>query len=425
MKAPKPLSVRALYRACDIRQFDFKSTAELEDISAATGQVRAMDALRFGLGIRRRGYNVFALGLPGVGKFTAAEELLQELAQAQAVPPDWCYLHNFEQPRQPIAVELPAGRGARLRKDMQALVEELGSVIPAAFDNDDTHARLAEIEEEFRERRTRALEELRQEGLKRGIALVETPAGFTFAPIGEARQILDPTQFQHLPEAEQARIQKVVSELQDDLQKLLRQFQGWHKETREKLRELHREIARFAVGHLIDHLREEYADIEVVLAHLDAVEHDIVQHVSDFLPSAEGMPPIGIASLGQPQPLNRYQVNLLVDNGDCRGAPVIFESLPSHANLLGCVEHQAQMGTLLTDFTLVKAGALHRANGGYLLLDAQKTLNQPFAWESLKRSLQSQLVRIEPVERSFGFASTTTLEPEPIPLDVKVVGRRS
>jgi ElaB/YqjD/DUF883 family membrane-anchored ribosome-binding protein len=242
-----------------VRQFDFKSTAELEDISASTGQVRAMEALRFGLGIRRQGYNVFALGLPGVGKFTVAEELLQELARGQAVPPDWCYLHNFEAARQPLAVQLPAGRGARLRKDMQALVEELGSVIPAAFDNEDTHARLAELEEAFRERRTQALEKLRQKGQMRGIA-----------PIGEARQILDPTQFQHLPEAEQARIQKEISELQEGLQKLLRQFQGWHKETREKLRALHGEIARFAVGHLIDHLREEYADIDAVLAHLDA-----------------------------------------------------------------------------------------------------------------------------------------------------------
>jgi lon-related putative ATP-dependent protease len=422
MRTPKPLSARALYRACDIGQFDFASTDELDEIGAAAGQTRSMDALRFGLGIRRRGYNVFALGLPGVGKFTSVEELVSELAKPQPVPSDWCYLHNFAEPRQPLAVRLPAGRGTQLRKDMEALVEELGSVIPAAFDNEDTHARLAEIEEEFRERRARALEELRQEGLKRGIALVETPAGFTFAPIGEAKQILDPTQFQHLPEAEQARIQKDVTELQENLQKLLRQFQGWHKETREKLRELHREIARFAVGHLIDSLREAYADIDAVISHLDAVEHDIVQHVNDFLPPAEPMLAAGLAALGQPAPpLKRYQVNLLVDNGSCQGAPVILESLPSLGNLLGSVEHQAQMGTLVTDFTLVKAGALHRANGGYLLLDAQKVLMQPFAYESLKRALQSQEIRIESPERSLGLVSTTTLEPEPIPLDTKVI----
>jgi lon-related putative ATP-dependent protease len=422
MRTPKPLPAKALYRACDVRQFDFTSSDELEDISAVSGQTRAMAALNFGLDIRQKGFNVFALGFPGVGKFTVVEELLQQLSGAQPVPPDWCYLHNFEEPKQPIAVPLPAGRGSQFRKDMDALVEELGSVIPAAFDNEDTHARLAEIEEEFRERRTQALEELRQEGIKRGIALVETPSGFTFAPIGEARQILDPTQFQHLPEAEQARIQKVVTELQESLQKLLRQFQGWHKEARGKLRALHAEIARFAVGHLIDSLRADYADIDAIGAHLDAVEGDIIQHFVDFLPAADAMPGASIGGLGQPtQALKRYSVNLIVDNGDRSGAPVVLEGLPNHANLLGCVEHQAQMGTLVTDFTLIKPGALHRANGGYLLLDGQKVLMQPFAWESLKRALQAEAIQIESPERSFGLVNTTSLEPEPIPLDVKVV----
>lgn len=422
MRTPKPLSASALYRTCDVRQFEFKSTDELEEISSAAGQRRALDALHFGLGIRRRGYNVFALGVPGVGKFTSVVELVRELASTESVPPDWCYLHNFTDPRQPIAVRLPAGRGARLRSDMQELVEELGSVIPAAFDNEDTHARLAELEEEFRDRRTQALEALRKQGLTRGIALIETPAGFTFAPVGEAGQVLDPSQFEHLPEAEQKRIQSVVAELQESLQKLLRQFQGWHKETREKLRELHREIARFAVGHLIDSLRESYADIEAIMAHLDAVERDIVQHVNDFLPSADVMATAAVAALGQPSPaFRRYQVNLIVDNGECRGAPVVLESLPNHANLVGSVEHQAHMGTLVTDFTLVKAGALHRANGGYLILDAQKVLMQPFAWESLKRALKSEEIRVESPERSLGIVSTTSIEPQPIPLDVKVV----
>jgi lon-related putative ATP-dependent protease len=423
MRTPKPLPAGALYRACDVRQFDFASTDELEDIGSVSNQTRAMDALCFGLDIRRSGFNVFALGLPGVGKFTAAEELLQQVASQQEVPSDWCYVHNFEQPNQPLALQLPAGRGTQFRKDMEALVEELGIVIPAAFDNEDTHVRLAEIEEEFHERRRQALEALRQEGIKRDIALVETPSGFTFAPIGEAKQILDPTQFQHLSEDEQARIQKTVGELQERLQKLLRQFQGWYKETREKLRALHREIAQFAVGHLIDSLREAYADIEAIHAHLDAVESDIVQHVNDFLPSAD-VPGAAVifSGFGQPAPpFKRYSVNLVVDNGACHGAPVVLEDLPNHGNLVGCLEHQAQLGTLVTDFTLIKAGAMHRANGGYLLLDAQKVLMQPFAWESLKRALQSREIRIESAERSMGLVSTTSLEPQPIPLDIKVV----
>ena len=417
MKTPKPLPVKSLYRTCDLRQFDFESTDQLEEISAVNGQERAMDALNFGLDIRQRGFNVFALGLPGVGKFTAVEELLRQVAGTKEVAPDWCYLHNFEQPKRPSTVRLPAGRGARFCKDMQSLVEELGSVIPAAFDNEETHARLAEIEEEFRERRTVALEDLRQDGIKRGIALVETPSGFTFAPMGEAKQILDPTQFQHLSEAEQKRIQEIVVELQERLQKILRQFQGWYRETRDKVQSLHREIARFAIGHLIDKLREDYADIAAILAHLDAVEGDIVQHIGEFLATTDGL-----GAPGQPVPaLKRYGVNLVVDNGDSRGAPVVLESLPNHENLVGCIEHQAQMGTLVTDFTLVNCGALHRANGGYLMLDAQKVLMQPFAWETLKRAMQSREIRIASPERAFALVNTTSLEPEPIPLDVKVV----
>jgi len=419
MRTPKPLTARALYRACDLRGLDFTSTDELENISAAAGQKRAMDALRFGLGIQRRGFQVFALGLPGVGKFTSVEELVSELAADRKTPSDWCYLHNFGEPRQPIAVPLPPGRGTRLRKDMQELVEEIGNIIPATFDNEDTHARLAEIEEEFRERRTAALEALREEGLKHGIALLETPAGFTFAPMGEARQILDPTQFEHLPEDDRKRIQKEVGALQERLQKLLRQFQGWHREAREKVQSMYREIARFAVGHLIDTLRESYADLDAVTTHLDAVEGDIIHNVGDFLPGADDASTMGSARTTQT--LKRYEVNVIVDNGNCHGAPVVLESLPNHVNLVGNVEHQVHMGTLVTDFTLIKAGALHRANGGYLILDAQKVLIQPNAWESLKRALQAQSIRIESPERSLGLASTLSLEPQPIPLDVKVV----
>ena len=420
MAIRKPLSVEALYRACDIEQFDFGTTDELEAVRMVASQTRALEALNFGVGIRRAGFNIFAIGSPGGGKFTIVEELLHDVAGEQSVPPDWCYVHNFEQPHRPIALELPPGGGARFSKDMKILVEELGSAIPAAFENEDTHARLEEIEEELKEQRDQALEELKQEGVYRRIALIETPAGFTFAPIGDENQILNPTQFQQLPEAEQKRIQEDVAFLQDRLQKLLRQFQIWRKESREKVKALHREIARFAVGHLIDALRDQYPDIPAILAHLDAIEGDIIEHVDDFLAPPEA--PMGFGASVQRAPaLGRYGVNLLVDNGVRRGAPVIIESLPSHANLIGRAEYQAQMGTLITDFTLIKPGALHRANGGYLILDAQKVLMQPFAWESLKRALQSREVRIESLERSLSLISTVSVEPEPIALDIKVI----
>jgi predicted ATP-dependent protease len=385
-----------------------------------TGQTRALEALNFGVGMGRSGYNIFAIGAPGGGKFTVIEELLHAVASQQQAPSDWCYVHNFEQPHRPVAIELPPGGGTRLHADMEALVEELGAAIPAAFDNEDTHARVEEIEEEFKERRNQALEELRLEGAERHIALVETPAGFTFAPVSDDNQVLNPNQFQRLPESEQKRVQEDVALLQERLQKLLRQSQGWRKETREKIKALHREIAQFAVGHLIDNLREQYRHLEAILTHLDAVEQDIVGHVNDFLAPPES-PMFILAGDQRAAALKRYSVNLLVDNSQCHGAPVVVETLPSHGNLIGRAEYQAQMGTLSTDFTLIKPGALHRANGGYLLLDAQKVLMQPLAWDSLKRALESDEIRIESIERSLGLISSVSLEPEPIALDVKVI----
>jgi predicted ATP-dependent protease len=420
MKTLQPLPVSALYSHCDSEQFDFTTTETLEDIAVTTGQERARDSIHFGIAVNRDGFNVFALGSPGTGKFTAVREMIAERALEEPVPPDWCYVNNFEHPHQPIALQLPGGDGARLHADMAQLVEELGTVLPAAFDNEDTHARMEEIEEEFREHRTDALKDLRQEGQNLNIAVLETPVGFTFAPIGPDNESLRPDQYEKLPEEEQKRIEENVSLLQTKLQKLLAQFQAWRKDTREKTKALYREIAEFAVGHLIDELRKQYAELPAVLEYLDAVQEDIVGHVSDFLPQPESPLALGAGTQRTP-PVQRYSVNLLVDNSKQEGAPVVYEDLPGHANLIGRVEHQAHMGTLLTDFTLIKPGALHRANGGYLMLDARRVLLQPFAWESLKRVLRSDEIRIESLERSLSLISTVAIEPEPIPLDVKVV----
>ena len=416
----EPLAADALKRRCDTSRFSFATTDDLEDVGVAIGQDRALDAMTFAVEMSREGYNVFALGPEGTGKVTVIQELLREVAAGRAVPADWCYVNNFELPQKPVAIKLPAGDGRRLRKDMADLVEELGVAIPSAFDNEDTHARVEEIEEEFQERRNRALQTLREEGLERRIALIETPAGFSFAPVGPDNQILSPEQFRRLSEDAQKRIQKEVEALQDRLQKLLRQFQTWRKEAREKTKALHRDIAQFAVGSFIEELRQRYGHVGEVCDYLAAVERNLVEHVNDFLAQPEL--PFGLGQAMQPgQALKRYTVNLVIDNADLEGSPVVVEALPTHANLIGRSEYQAQMGTLVTDFTLIRPGALHRANGGFLLLDVRKVIMQPYAWESLKRALQAREIRIETLERSLGLMSTLSLEPEPIPLDVKVV----
>ena len=411
-----------LYTACDPDEFDFATTDELADVAVAVGQDRALDALRFGLGIAQEGFNLFALGPSGAGKATAVKEIVAREAENRPAPDDWCYVHNFAEPSKPKALRLPAGSGRRFALEVERLIEELAVAIPAAFEGEEYRARAEEIEEEAKERESHAIEELRREAGKHHIALIETPTGFAFAPIDDKDEVFSPDRFHQLPEREQQEIQEHIARLHQQLTKLLRQFPSWRREAKQKLKALHREIAEFAVGHPMDELRADYSALQAVAGHLDTMRRELIDHADDFFPKSDGG---GMAALfGQghrASPLLRYRVNLLVDHDAERNAPIVFENLPTHANLIGRVEYQALMGALVTDFTMIKPGALHRANGGYLILDARKLLMQPFAWEGLKRTLEAGEIRIEPLERTLGFMSTATLEPEPIPLNLKVI----
>jgi lon-related putative ATP-dependent protease len=422
MTDPKqPLPPELLYRAADPDDFDFATTDELADVGVVIGQERALDAIRFGIGIAQKGYNVFALGPGGTGKLAAVTEIVTREAEGRPVPDDWCYVHNFAEPSRPRALRLPAGRGRRFADDMEQLIEELAAAIPAAFEGEEYRARAEEIEEEAKEREANAINQMRLEARRQHIALVETPTGFAFAPVDEKNEVLGPDEFEKLSEQEQQGIQYNIGRFHQQLQKTLRQFPAWRKEAKRRLKDLQREIAEFAVNHLIEELEERYAAIADARTHLAEVKREIIDHANDFFPKPEVGLPVLPGSDRRVTPLIRYRVNLLVDNGGCQHAPIVFENLPTHANLVGRVEYQAHMGTLVTDFTLIKPGALHRANGGYLILDARKVLLLPFAWDTLKRILQAGEIRIEALERSFGLISTTTLEPAPIPLDLKII----
>ena len=418
----QPLPASVLYKACDPLEFDFSTTDELADIGVVIGQERALDAIRFGMAIVQKGYNIFALGPSGSGKLAAVKEIAGREAENRPVPDDWCYVNNFAEASKPKALRLPPGQGRRFARDMEQAVEELSTAIPAAFEGEEYRGRAEEIEEEAKERELNALNELRRKSLQHGVALIETPTGFAFAPVDEKGEVLGPEQFQKLSEHRQEQIQEAVTDLRQQLQKRLKQFPAWRKDAKEKLKTLNREIAEFAVNHLMDDLKIRYEGIPGVVQYLNEAQREIIDHAEDFFPKQEGgiAAPVGHAP-ARPSPFLRYKVNLLVDNGECRHAPVVFESLPSHNNLVGRVEYQAYMGALVTDFTMIKPGALHIANGGYLILDAHKVLTQPFAWDSLKRILQSGEIRIESLERALSVISTSSLEPEPIPLDIKII----
>lgn len=420
------LSVDRLYQQTDPETLNFETTEELNGMVPVVGQDRALDAVRFGTGIQQQGYNLFALGPHGLGKYDTINQFIEQRAGDMAVPSDWCYVHNFEQSYKPRALKLPAGRGIQLRDDMEKLLDELQAVLPAAFDSEEYHAQRQAIEEEFKERQEQGFEELKEKAQEREIALVQTPSGLAFAPMREG-EVINPKDFLSLPEEEQKRVQSEIEDLQEQLQRILRQVPQWQKETRDQVKELKKEVATFTVSPLFEELREKYDDLPKVLDYLEDVKKHVIENVDNFLQRAsDDENPLAAMMRGQrapnqPPSFIEYEVNLLVDNSDCEGAPVVHIELPTYHNLIGRVEHMSQMGALLTNFTLIKPGALHQANGGYLLLDARKLLQQPYAWEGLKRCLRTHEIAIESLGQMYSMISTVSLEPEPIPLDIKVV----
>lgn len=424
MRELQPLPPSALYRKCNPDQFEFATTADLDDGHEIIGQQRAVDAIQFGIGIRHAGFNLYALGPNGTGKMTAVEQFLTRRAQNEATPDDWCYVYNFDQPHRPKALCLPAGHAIVLQQDMQKLVEELFTVIPAAFSSEEYRTRRKNLEEIYKNRQTKALEELRDAAREHNIALIQTPGGFAFAPLKDG-EVVSPDEFIKFSSDEQERIEKEVLELQQTLQRIMQQVPFWQREAQTQLKQLNEEVADFSISPLFDELVQKYGAITAVVDYLTAVRADVLAHIDTFMQSEReesGLAAMmGLATAGRDTAATRYQVNVIVDNGGTQGAPVVFEDQPRHQNLVGRVEHVSQMGALLTDFTLIKPGALHRANGGYLVLDARELLRQPYAWDGLKHALRTREITIESLGQVVSLVSTVSLEPEPIALNVKVI----
>ncbi len=419
MTTVSALPAEALYSLCDPRQFDFETTAELEDLQEIMGQARAIEALHFGVGIRRDGYNLFVLGPSGIGKYTVVRQYLEQKASTGKTPDDWCYVNNFSQPHKPHAFRLPAGKARILRQDMENLVNELQSTIPAAFESEEYQARVREIEEAYKEHRENALNELAKESEEQGVALLRTPGGFAFAPRRDG-EVIKPEVYEKLSAEEKQQIETSVTALQKKLGEILQHTPQWQREAREKIKALDHEIGLYAVGSLIEELHQKYTDLDRVVRYLENVQADVMDHLGEFRSPQEMPTVLGVPADERPS-LRRYEVNVLVDHSDTQGMPVIYEDSPVYQNLVGRVEHLAQMGALVTDFTLIKPGALHLANDGYLILDANKVLTQPYAWEGLKRVLKSGEIRIQSLGQIYSLVSTVSLEPEAIPMDLKVV----
>ncbi len=418
--AVQPLSADHLYRACDLSRLAFVSTVELEPIDGMIGQARALEAVEFGTKIDKAGFNLFVIGGTGVGMRDAVKAMLAEEARTRPGPSDWVYVNNFAKPDRPIAIELPSGRAAGFKEAMHKLIEDLKSAAPAAFQSEDYQTRRGAIDEAFQKKQFEAFTALREKAAKKSILLLRTPVGFAMAPAANG-EVVPPDQFNDWPEEKRAETQADIAALEKELERIVRQIPQWDKQRRDEVRTLNRETAKYAVDHLIEEVRGAFADVPRVAEHIEAVSADLIESVPMFAAARAEGGEGEAADAARAAAFERYEVNLLITQNGAPGAPLVEELHPTLGNLIGRIDYVSAHGVLVTNFLLIKAGAIHRASGGYLILDARALLMEPFSWTALKRTLKRGDIAIEDVGRFLGLTSTVSLEPDTIPLKVKVV----
>ncbi|HOM01489.1 MAG TPA: ATP-binding protein [Acetivibrio sp.] len=417
------LPVSMLRKECDPNSFKFNDTSELESLEGIIGQERAVRAMTFGLKINTRGYNIFMSGMTGTGKTSYAVNYIKKIAKNCKTPDDWCYVYNFENPNQPKAINLPAGLGKVFKKDMEEFIKVLQLEITKAFDSEDYEREKASIANEYQEKKSALMEALNKDAEKQGFKVKTTNAGIYFLPVIEGKTITE-EEYGELDEKIKQEITERSNIVQLETLEIIRKIKNIEKEAEERVAEWENKIALFAVGMQINDLKEKYKDYKEVVKYLEQVQEDILENLDDFreeeyndehqllvpwLKGAEGTP------------VDKYKVNLLVDNSALEGAPVIVDFNPTYHNLLGKLEYENEFGTMTTDFTMIKAGLFHQANGGYLILQAKDVLSNVQSWEALKRALKTRQIAIENMKEQMGLVTVSTLKPEPIPLQTKVI----
>ena len=412
------LSFEQIYQRCDLAELDFADTAELNQLVRPLGQERALDAIEFGVDIKHGGFNVFALGPPGVGKHELVNSILASRDNNHSPQFDWCYVNNFDDPQKPLLLKLKAGMGARFSKDMLQLVEDILISLPSAFLNEEYRNQLREIEEAMNERYEQAFSQLSADAKEQNVVLLRTPAGFSLAPT-DGDEIISPEKYAELAPAERKRIEGNIAKLQLELQKVVSQLPMLRREASREIQALNKGITRLTVEQFVDSLKTEYRDYAEIIDYLQSASDFAIENAEVFLPQDDA---VEVANVKQKaMAFIPFRVNVLVSNTPGDQVPLIFEDNPTYQNLIGRVEYISEMGNLVTDLTLIRAGALHRANGGYLVLDARKLLSHMYAWEGLKRALISGEVKISSLQEALSLGSTLSLEPESVPIEVKVI----
>ncbi|QWV94143.1 AAA family ATPase [Geomonas oryzisoli] len=413
--------VEKLRWVCDPALFNFKTTEEIANLEGNITQDRALAAIEFGLGMSNNGFNIYLAGEPGTGRTSTIRQMLKKFVKDTCPPSDWCYVNNFHTPDAPLAIALPAGMGRAFAADMRELLDYMRANVPTALESKEYETNRVSIIERFQERNGEIFSDLEQEAGEKGFALQRTVSGLVIVPQKEGRNFTQ-EEYEALEKDEREKLDTVGRELTEKLNDALRQVRENEKALRDALAQLDRELGLSAVGHHLNPLKEKYQGFGKVQQYLEDVQEDLLLNLEDFKPQVAPPQIPGLKIPKQEPTFERYEVNVLVENNPDNGAPVIFESNPTYNNLFGRIENIMQMGGMATtNFTLIKPGALHRANGGYLILDAREVLINPFAWESLKRCIRNMEIKIEDVLEQYRFMTVVSLKPEPVPLNAKII----
>ncbi len=414
------LKAEDLRQECDTNIFNFNSTAEVEPLRGIIGQDRAVRSLDFGLKINNPGYNVYLAGAFGTGKTTLAREMLEKRATREPVPSDWCYVHNFKNPDSPQALELPAGKGKEFKKDLELKLEKSIANISQIFEGEDFEYKKNQILTMFVEETNRLYIRADEEARAYGFTISRNQNGISSVPLknGEA---LNQEEYLNMSEEERAELMKRSSLVQEKLNEAFRQYRELEKDVKKQIKELEQETARSIITPYFNNLLNKYCAFSKVITYLEDLQQDLLDNLELYTKAEEPSSSNLFRYVSRRNSKRRYQVNLVVDNSERNHAPVVFETNPTYSNLFGQIEYEGEFGILATDFTKIKAGSIHQANGGYLILHVYDIIRNYYVWNSLKRVLKNQVINLESISRMMGISNTETLQPEPIPANIKVV----
>lgn len=420
MKSMYRLKPSELRKSCNPTSLKFETTAELLPLKGIIGQDRALRSLKFGLTVDHQGYNIYLSGALGTGKTTLAREMLEKKARQEPRPSDWCYVYNFENPDCPSALELPAGKGKQFKKDLEDQIEKIIARVAKALEEDEFDYKRGQIMGQFMEKTNELYLRAEEEARKLGFGITRTDQGINSYPLKDG-EAMSQEHYMALSDDERAELMKRSSLIQEKLTESFRQYKELEKSIKEQVKNLEQDTARSASAPYFEDLLTRYRSHDKVIRYLKDLQEDLLEHLSIIIKHDDSNPLNFLRINDRRNLLRRYQVNLLVDNSESAHAPVIFESNPTFSNLFGQIEYESEFGVLATDFSKIKAGTIHKANGGYLVLHMYDLVKNFYVWDTLKRVLKNEEIRVESISRMFGISNSETLQPEPIPVKLKVI----